>query len=151
MTPSRLADSKSAKSLNRLQQMDFKIVRYFRLKMKDKFDAALAKFMENKKQILIPKAEQFDEMVSLIRDSADKNKKSQQEMNLIKRYSIRVENSETNLYHSGDKSKETPQKVLKQEDLFNLLKERHVALGHAGRDIMWKDMRDYYGISKSVI
>ena len=121
--------------------------------MKEKFKEKLEKLMENKTNILIPTAEKYANMVKTIeelagRDPEKKDKIPQKERNLMRRYSIRIENSETNLYHHGDKAKEEPQKVVKQGDLFNLLRSRHIALGHGGINTMWRDMRNYYGISQ---
>uniref|UniRef100_A0A914CSV9 Uncharacterized protein n=1 Tax=Acrobeloides nanus TaxID=290746 RepID=A0A914CSV9_9BILA len=102
--------------------------------MEGKFNEQFAKFMKNKQQILIPNAKKYEEMVTMIQKwmGNDKQKISKQESNLIRRYSVRIENSLMILYHQGETAKEAPQRVVKQEDLFNLLMTKHKELGHAG-------------------
>jgi Txe/YoeB family toxin of Txe-Axe toxin-antitoxin module len=119
--------------------------------MKEKFNGQFAKFMEDKQQILIPNAKKYEEMVTTIQKSGretTKQKISKQESNSIRRYSVRIENSLRILYHQGDTAKEVPQRVVKQEDLFNLLMTKHKKLGHTGMNMVWKELRDYYGILK---
>ena len=119
--------------------------------MQEKFNEQFAKLIEDKQEILIPDAKKYEEMVTMIQKNGQettKQKISKQESNLIRRYSIRIENSLMILYHQGETTKETSQKVVKQEDLFNLLMTKHKELGHAGMNIIWKELRDYYGISK---
>src|SRR4051812_48400167 len=53
-------------------------------------------------------------------EKEEKKRLSQKESNLIRCYSIRIENATTILYYQGDTAKEEPQQVVKQ-DLFNLL------------------------------
>lgn len=127
--------------------------------VKEKFDAQFQEFIKNKKKIFIVTAEKYSEMLKIIQGDKEKgqlateksatNRKSAiQENNLNRRYSIHVENSITSLFHNGESAKEKPQKVVKQEELFDLLKTTHQKLGHGGRDTMWNDLRPYYGISK---
>lgn len=116
---------------------------------KDKFEEQMREFFKDKKQILVPRADKYEEMVeSVQKERGEGTKTPLKEANLIRRYSIRIENSKSTLYHNGDSLKEEPQQVVKQEDLYELLKATHEKLGHAGQDIMWKNLRRYYGISK---
>lgn len=121
--------------------------------MEEKFKEQLAAFLANKKQLLIPTEEKYDEMVAVIQNRAvgPTKKLSQNEINLLRRYSVRIENTVATLYHQGEKPNDAPQKVVKQEGLFVLLKATHARLGHAGRNIMWQEFRGYYGISKYAI
>ena len=123
--------------------------------MEGKFYEQYAKLLEGKKQILIPTKEQYDKMVTDVqkgkgdgKNPQKSEKEAKKEGNIIRRYSIRIENSETRLYQQGESTKKDPQRVVKQEELFALLKSTHDKLGHAGRDLMWKELRNYYGISK---
>ena len=114
-----------------------------------KFYEKLEAFLKDKKQILIPTAEKYDNMVLSIQKTGDQLKNlSKEETKWIRRYSIRIENGNMVLYHHGETVKEESQQLVKREQLFELLRTTHLKLGHAGRDCMWHDLRNYYGISK---
>ena len=118
--------------------------------MEAKFNEKFSKFYENKKKILIPEKTEYEEMVLTIQKSAIEKLQSKKQVNLQRRYTLHIEQQTPVLYHQGDSEKENAQRVLCREELFEVLKKSHEHLGHAGRDIMWKDLRKYYGISKFV-
>ena len=118
--------------------------------MEEKFIEKFSNFCENKKHILIPNKAKYDEMVLTIQKGADEKLKGNQKLNLLRRYTLHIEQQTPVLYHQVDSGKENAQRVLCKEELFDVLQKSHEKLGHAGRDVMWNDLRKYYGISKFV-
>jgi hypothetical protein len=120
---------------------------------KEKFDKAFTELIKAKKVIFIPTQAKCEEMIEIIQKSSnnenEKKKLSKDEFNLLGRYSVRIEQTKPVLYHSGD-GNENPKQVIAQEQLFNILQTSHERLGHAGVCVMWRDLRNYYGISKFV-
>ena len=116
--------------------------------MEQKFNEKLSKFYKSKKLNLIPTKAKYEEMVLTIQRSATEKLKSKEQLNLQRRYTLHIEQQAPVLYHSGEAGKENAQHVLCREEIFDVLKKSHENLGHAGRDIMWKDLRRYFGISK---
>uniref|UniRef100_A0A914BX55 Uncharacterized protein n=1 Tax=Acrobeloides nanus TaxID=290746 RepID=A0A914BX55_9BILA len=107
--------------------------------MEEKFNEQFSKLMVNKKKILIPNADKYEETVATIKKcmgNKRKKKISKKESNIVRCYSVRIENPKTVLYQQGESNKEAPQKVVKKEELFNLLKSEHVELRHADRDLI---------------
>jgi hypothetical protein len=123
----------------------------------NKFYELFNEFINNKKQIYIPTQQKYDEMVATIQkrsgENNEENKLTKPEFNLLSRYTLRVEQSKTVLYHGGDsKEKENkPKRVVTQENLFELLHTTHIRLGHGGQNVMWRDLQGYFGISKYAI
>uniref|UniRef100_A0A914CSJ4 Integrase catalytic domain-containing protein n=1 Tax=Acrobeloides nanus TaxID=290746 RepID=A0A914CSJ4_9BILA len=95
----------------------------------------------------------YEETVSTIQKCAESKpeKLSQSESNILRRYSLRIENMVPVLYYKGDTAKEKPLKVVKKEELFILLKNTHIRLGHCGVELMWRELREYLGVLKDII
>ena len=113
--------------------------------MENKFNEQFAIFIKNKRQLIQPTTT-YDEMVAKIQKNADaKNTKlSMDDFNLMRNYSVRIEQQIPTLFHTGKEA----QRVVKQDELFKLLEKAHLKLGHCGVSVMWRGMREYYGISK---
>lgn len=122
--------------------------------MEARFNKEFAAFIESKRTSVIPTAAKYEEMIASIQKSAATTSENhgkntpQRDLNVIRRYSIHIENTSAVLLHQGDGNKEAPQRVVKREELFELLQRTHTKLGHAGVGIMWNDLREYLGISK---
>jgi hypothetical protein len=120
---------------------------------KEKFDKAFSDFIKDKKFIHVPTQAKCEEVIQIIQQCSnnenEKKKLTKDEFNLLGRYSVRIEQTKPVLYHSGD-ANENPKQVIAQENLFNILQTSHEKLGHAGVNVMWRDLRNYFGISKFV-
>ena len=84
---------------------------------------------------------------------SEKRKRTTEEANWARRYSIQCIEQSMILYNHGEKGEnEQPKRVVKKEELFDVLTSTHKRLGHAGRDLMWKELRgDYHGISNEIL
>ena len=118
--------------------------------MEDKFNEQYLRFVIDKKHILIPNSTKYNEMVEIMQKTNEgaTRKSEKYESNLQRNYFLRIEQNKQILFHQGHSSKENAQRVIKQEELFRILNDSHKKLGHAGCTVMWKDLRDCYGISK---
>ena len=103
-----------------------------------KFNELLENFYKNKRQQHIPTIEKYEEMIISIESasSAELKCKTQQQLNLLRHYSIRTENAMKNLYCDN-------KKVVKREQLFELLDSEHKKTGHDGQNVMWNALRAY--------
>jgi hypothetical protein len=116
------------------------------------FNEQFSKLIKNKKQVFIPTREKYDGMVAkLIEFAEDPKKRLMGDLNLIRRHKLHEEHDGYALYHIGDAGKDSAQKVVHQDEVYNLLLRTHQKLGHAGVGGMWKELRTHYGISKYVI
>lgn len=118
--------------------------------MENKFNALFADFQNNKSKIRIPTKQKYDNMIATIQKWSENKagKCSMDEFNLINRYTIRIEQSKQILYHTSSGKENKNQRVIMQEELFSILFASHDKLGHGGECVMWRDLRDYFGISK---
>lgn len=88
--------------------------------------------------------EKYQEIIEKIEELSKQQKgvkKSQQQWNLLRQFTIRIDSEEKVLYHGE-------QKVVKRKQLFELLEDAHKKTVHGGQNVMWKELRAYYGISK---
>ena len=81
--------------------------------METKFNEQFKNFISTKKQILIPSKKKYGEMVAKIQECAESKEKklTREELNLHRRYSIRIEQQKPVLYHSGESNKENAQRI----------------------------------------
>ena len=67
---------------------------------------------------------------------AEEQKLEQKDSNILRRYSVRLENGESILYHQGESASiGEPQRVVNQNEVFNLLRRavcKTRTLGHSG-------------------
>lgn len=117
--------------------------------MEEQFNISLAEFINNKK-IRIPSQQKYENMIATIQKSSENKmeKCSKEEFNLISRYTIRIEQSKPALYHTSTGKENKDQRVIPQEEVFDTLNASHQKLGHGGACVMWRDLRNYFGISK---
>ena len=111
--------------------------------MEVKFAEFLDKYLEQHKTCLIMASEKYQQIIDSIQKAKNEpNKLTITEKSWNRRFTIRMEDGQTTLYHDS-------KKVVEKDQLFNILYENHIKLGHGGRDLMWKELnRTYYGISK---
>jgi hypothetical protein len=121
--------------------------------MEGKFNSQFEAFSNNKKLMSIPSDLKYNEMISILQKPNDENGKkiSMNERNILRRFSLRFEQTVPVVYHSSESENENPQKVVKLSELFKILNDSHYKLGHGGIDLMWRDLRNYYAISKLVL
>ena len=116
--------------------------------MESNFKESFLNIIHDKKYTAIPSKTNYDIMVACIQECAVKKKHNETlsitEVNLTRRYSIRIEQQVPILYHIGDHGKENAQRVVHQDELFTVLDGSHKKLGHAGQNLMWHDLRDFY-------
>lgn len=118
--------------------------------MEEKFNEKFAAFIESNKRIFIPSADKYEQLLSKLQKWVEKKleKPTTDDLNLIRNYSVRIENNTPYLYHQGIGGKKEAQRVVKREELFQLLQSTHEKIGHGGINLMWKELRNFYGISK---
>jgi hypothetical protein len=106
-----------------------------------------AQFIENLKKInytfsLTPNEEKYEQIVQTIQSSIDGEKLNNIQKTWNARYTLRVEDGKNVLYREN-------LKLVKENELFELLDTTHKKLGHSGRDGMWRELKkDYSKISK---
>ena len=126
------------------------------LQMQVHFYKEFSDYLARKKTSQIPTTQIYEMMVNRIKyfdkSGPKKEKLNHHEANLLKRYSLSIENTESVLYHQDERHKGEKQqekkRVIQQEELFTVLHNCHKKLGHAGINLMWQDLRCFYGISK---
>ena len=116
--------------------------------MEAKFYENFEAFYANKRRLIITE-DKYHQIVAALQKFSDPEnsalKKTKDDFNTLSRFSIRTENSIAVLYHM---TKNDPSRVVKKQELYGILKDAHIKLGHGGRDCMWQKLRTYYGISK---
>ena len=123
--------------------------------MEANFKESFLKFIQDKKQITIRSKTNYDMMVACVQKCAVKKQNNEtlsvDEANLIRYYSIRIEQQIPVLYRIGNVGKENAKRIVHQDELFTVLDGSHKKLGHAGQNLMWHDLRNFFGISKYLI
>ena len=111
--------------------------------MSNNFYQKFDDFYNGKNNLRIPMAKKYEQIISALQKFNNNNdeKPTQTEKNWITRYNLRLDNS-VNLLFCGDK------RVIKYEEIYDLLQQTHHKLGHGGRDAMWADFSGIFGISK---
>ena len=113
-------------------------------KFYENFDA----FYANKRRHIITE-DKYNHIVATLQKFSDPEnstlKKTMDDFNTLSRFSIRTENSIVVLYNMA---KNDSSRVVKKQELYGILKDAHIKLGHGGRDCMWQKLRTYHGISK---
>ena len=89
------------------------------------FDVQFKEFQSSRKIHQIVSTAKYEEMLEIILRSSTGNevcKRTREEENIVRRFEIRYEQGVMILYKMSDGEKNQPKKVVKTEELFELLK-----------------------------
>ncbi|KAI1717003.1 KRAB-A domain-containing protein 2 [Ditylenchus destructor] len=114
--------------------------------MEAKFNQKLFDFVEQKRFICLPNEATYDSILAALTKirNGEKLEHHSTEQNYVRRYSIVSSNGVEKLFKGN-------QEVVKQEQAFNILHSLHHRRGHAGRDIMFKELSRYFGLTRQIV
>uniref|UniRef100_A0AC34GLK1 Uncharacterized protein n=1 Tax=Panagrolaimus sp. ES5 TaxID=591445 RepID=A0AC34GLK1_9BILA len=116
-----------------------------REKLKEKFESSYLTWKGDKKNLAIKPDETYDAIVEAFRKKNFKEELNVNEKNWVKRYQCIRQNGVEVLQHDE-------KFLVKESNLFKLLYDVHIDKGHAGRDLMFYELKkDFDGISKEVL
>lgn len=110
--------------------------------MQAKFEAKFSEWYSKKKNRYILKTDaDYQARIEAVEKCANEGKLTKEERDWASKF-------ETNEINGVQKLFRGTFEVLKYDNVFGVLHEAHIRLGHAGRNIMDKDLGGYHGLSK---
>ena len=101
------------------------------------FNSSLRTIMEKKTTSIFPQMK-HTEIIAALEEVASGGKVSGTVHNWIRRYEVRHIGDEKLLYRRHGK------RLAAFEEIFGIIHDHHIKLGHAGRDIMFKDVSESF-------
>ncbi|KAI1705864.1 KRAB-A domain-containing protein 2 [Ditylenchus destructor] len=112
---------------------------------KAKFSEEFFHLVKQKQYIHLPSSATYDSILAAFakRRNGEKLDKSS-DFHYLNRYRL-VESDGTEKLYRGH------QEVVKQEEVFDVLHDAHMRLGHPGRDKMCKELKGYFGLTQQIV
>ncbi|KAI1712428.1 integrase core domain-containing protein [Ditylenchus destructor] len=112
--------------------------------MQAKFNEKLSDFVAQKRFICLPNEATYDSILAALIKFKNGSKLERYEWNYVRRYSMTIINGEEKLFRGN-------QEIVKREQAFGILHRLHDRRGHAGRDIMFKEVTGYFGLTREIV